>query len=172
MGNLSHLEPHPYPPRTMSSSVPASSVPAAASQTGSGKAPPKPAEETATLAGEAEKIIAHPDTSGIVPIARNPRKFLVAVDPVAKHGQSEKAIELTRDVAKAGDTVILVSVVDELYMSDSVTLSMGVATEYAGHVALEEQVEVMQYQARILEAIGKTFERGVKVITKVIYGAI
>lgn len=44
--------------------------------------------------------------------------------------------------------------------------------EYAGHIALEEQVEVMKYQARILEAIGKTFERGVKIITKVIYGEV
>lgn len=80
---------HPNPSTMASNEAPA----------GSTKPAPAPTSSTVQLKGEAEKG-QHQQDAPIVPIARHPRKFLVAVDPLAKHGQSEVSRSRSRLVVR------------------------------------------------------------------------
>lgn len=54
---------------------------------------------------------------GSVP-KRQGRHFLVALDPDAKHGQTQIALELVKRLSHPGDVIVLLSVLDPVFLDD------------------------------------------------------
>ena len=127
---------------------------------------PLPEQERSTVldphSGEPASVPAkEPESTG--------RHILVCLDPEAQGGQSDVALAAARKMIKAGDVVILFSV-----MSPMAVLDPGAYSAFSMSYDVEWQLQTLRNtrKARISEltTIAKTLPKDIKVLVHVVHG--
>lgn len=101
--------------------------------------------------------------------AETGQHLLVALDPEAKQGQSDVAVQAALRIAKPGDTVVLFSAMSPVAIMDPGAYS-AFSISYDMDWQLSALRELRKERISELTKIAKTFPKDVKVLVHVVHG--